>query len=206
MKLPELVVAFWLIMSGNYYNDALKESMMRAFVAVEITDWGAVESISKFQSHAGIDAKPVEPHNLHFTLQFLGEVSTVAAEKIRAVLETIEFSTFTVSFKGVGAFPKPKFPRVIWIGTDEVGRRELQELSRKVGNVLGPLGFPTTTPFKPHITVFRVKKKIEGITDKLEKFKSAEFGRQDVSLIKFKQSILTPQGPVYSDLGEVEAA
>lgn len=179
--------------------------MMRAFVAVEITDGGAIESISEFQSHAGIDAKPVETHNLHFTLQFLGEVSAGAAEKIKAALETIEFSTFAVSFKGVGAFPK-KFPRVIWIGTDETGRRELQELSRKVGEVLEPLGFLSDKPFKPHITVFRVKKKMGDVTGRLEKLGSAEFGGQDVSVIKFKQSVLTPQGPIYSDLGKVEAA
>lgn len=180
--------------------------MMRAFVAVDITDKGAVDSISKFQSRAGIDAKPVEPANLHFTLQFLGEVSTVLAEKARAALETIEFSSFAVNFRGIGAFPGPKSPRVIWIGTDEVASKELQELSRKVGNVLAPLGFSSDRPFKPHITVFRVKKKVGDVTGTLEKFKSAEFGRQNVSAIKFKRSVLTPQGPTYSDLGEVVAA
>ena len=180
--------------------------MMRVFVAIEVSDEEVVESISKFQSRVNIDATSVELHNLHFTLQFLGEVSTGVAERIKLALETIEFSSFVVNFKGVGVFPKLRFPKVIWIGTDEGGRSELQKLAGKVEEALAPLGFSNDRLFKPHITVFRIKRKIRGVAGKLEKFESAEFGKQEVSKIKFKQSILTPQGPVYSDLGEVMAA
>ncbi len=94
---------------------------MRAFVAVEVSDKGIINSITKFQSEFNIKAKPVESQNLHFTLQFLGEISEEVSLKIKQALKTIEFSTFKINFKGIGAFPKIKFPRVIWIGTDDVG-------------------------------------------------------------------------------------
>ena len=94
---------------------------MRVFVAIEIKNNDIINSIKEFQEKVNIDAKAVELQNLHFTLQFLGEISDEIAQKIIQSLKTIEFSSFNVSLKGIGAFPKPKFPRVVWIGTDEIG-------------------------------------------------------------------------------------
>ena len=179
--------------------------MMRAFVAVEISNIEVIDSISKFQSEINIPAKPVEPQNLHFTLQFLGEISEEISEKIKAALNSIKFSSFEVNFSGIGAFPKLKFPRVIWVGTDETGGSALVDLAKKVENVLSPLGFIPDKSFKPHITIFRIKRKIGDISQKLTKFENHEFGSQEISNIKLKQSVLTPQGPVYSDLEEVIA-
>jgi len=191
--------------TGNYYKDTSKKVVMRAFVAVEISDKEIINSITKFQSEINIKAKPVEPQNLHFTLQFLGEVSEEISQKIKQALKTIKFSTFKVNFKGIGAFPKMKFPRVIWIGTDDVGGNALVDLAKKVENVLSPLGFTSDKPFKSHITIFRIKNKIGDISRELEKFETFEFGSQEISNIKLKQSVLTPQGPLYSDLEEIKA-
>jgi 2'-5' RNA ligase len=179
--------------------------MMRAFVAVEISNEEVVNSITELQSKINIKAKPVEPQNLHFTLQFLGEISEDVTQKIKQALKTIEFSTFKINFQGLGAFPKMKFPRVVWIGTDEIGGNTLVDLAKKVENVLTPLGFTSDKPFKSHITIFRIKNKIGDISKELEKFESFKFGSQEISKIKLKQSVLTPQGPVYSDLEEIRA-
>lgn len=178
---------------------------MRTFVAVEISNEEIVNKILDFQSKININAKSVEPHNLHFTLQFLGEVSKEQSEKIIEVLKKIEFSNFTVDFRGVGAFPKMKFPRVIWIGTDENGGRALIDLAKKIESSLTPLGFKSDKPFKPHITVFRIKNKVEDITKKLQGYDSFEFGSQEITNFKFKQSTLTTNGPIYSDLVEVKS-
>ena len=178
---------------------------MRVFVAVEVSERSVIDSVTEFQSKLNIKAKSVEPHNLHFTLQFIGEISEEMVEKIKLALKTIEFSAFKVEFKGIGAFPKVKFPRVIWIGTDEIGGNALVDLVKHVQNVLEPLGFTSDKPFKSHITIFRIKNKIGDISKELEKFSSYEFGSQQVSSIKLKQSTLTPQGPIYSDLLEVKA-
>jgi len=191
--------------TGNYYKDTSKKIMMRAFVAVEISDDEVINSITKFQSKINIEAKPVKPQNLHFTLQFLGEISDDVSQKIKQALKTIEFSSFKINFKGLGAFPKIKFPRVVWIGTDEVGGNALIDLAKNVENVLAPLGFTSDKPFKSHITVFRIKNKIGDISKELEKYEKYDFGSQEISKIKLKQSVLTPQGPVYSDLEEIKA-
>lgn len=177
---------------------------MRIFVAVEVSDHKVIDAISKFQSNVEINAKPVEPHNLHFTLQFLGEVPKEKVEDVRKALKEIDFSNFEVDFRGVGAFPKMKFPRVIWIGTDKDGGDALVNLARKVSLALEPLKFTSDKPFKPHITVFRIKNQIGDITEEMKKFGDFNFGRQKISNFKLKQSVLTPKGPVYTDLEEVK--
>jgi len=191
--------------TGNYYKDTSKKVVMRAFVAVEISNDEVINSVTKFQSEITIKAKPVEAQNLHFTLQFLGEISDEVSQKIKQALNTIEFSAFKVRFNGIGAFPKMKSPRVVWIGTDETGGIALMDLAKRVEKVLSPLGFVTDKPFKPHITVFRIKNKIGDVSKELKKFEAYDFGSQQVSIIKLKQSVLTPQGPLYSDLEEIKA-
>ena len=176
---------------------------MRVFVAIEIVNSEIIESIKKFQNQMKIDAKPVESRNFHFTLQFIGEVSEEMTQKISQSLQEIEFLDFEILLKGVGVFPKPKFPRIIWIGTDEQSGDLLIQLSEKVKKALEPLGFSPDKPFKPHITVFRIKKKIEDISKELENGKMINFGMQKVSSIKLKKSELTSNGPIYSDVMEV---
>ena len=178
---------------------------MRIFVAIEITNNHTINLIKKIQENINIDAKPTESKNLHFTLQFLGEISEEITQKIIQSLKTIKFSSFDVNLKEIGVFPKPKFPRVIWIGTDEVGGNMLIQLSKKVEKVLEPLGFFSDRPFKPHITVFRIKKKIGDISGELENHKMINFGTQKVSNIKLKKSVLAAGVPIYSDLLEVSA-
>lgn len=178
---------------------------MRTFVAVEISNKKITDAISKFQSNIGINARAVNPNSLHFTLQFLGEVSDDESNKIKDALTKIEFSEFVVNFHGIGAFPKLKFPRVIWVGTDNEGGNALVELAKKVENALAPLGFTNDKPFKPHVTVFRIKNKIGDITKEMKKFENMDFGSQKITNFKFKQSTLTPSGPIYSDLEEVKS-
>ena len=178
---------------------------MRVFVSIEISNDKVINSIKNFQNIIKIDAKPTELKNLHFTLQFLGEVSEQIIDKIIQSLNTIKFSKFDISLKGVGVFPKLKSPKIIWIGTDEKSGKMMTELSKKVEKALEPLGFSSEKPFKPHITVFRIKKKIGDITKEMENHKNVSFGIQEITSIKLKKSELTLNGPVYSDLMEVKA-
>jgi len=194
MKLPEIIIK---ILSKNV--------IMRTFVAIEISDENVINSIEKFQKEIHFGVKPVQSRNLHFTLQFLGEISGEAVQKIIKVLHTIEFSSFNVNLKGIGVFPKLKFPRIIWVGTDENGGNLLIQLAKKIQKSLEPLGFFSDKAFKPHITVFRIKKKVEDITKELEGYKTMDFGIQQITSIKLKKSELTPNGPIYSDLEEINA-
>jgi len=172
---------------------------MRTFVAIEVNNKDVLNSIHKIQTELNIKAKPVELHNMHFTVQFLGEVSEEMIEKISDALNSIEFSSFSISFASIGVFPNPNFPRVIWIGTND-GINELEKLAEMIRLKLSQLGFSPDKKFKPHVTIFRVKNKIEDLPSKLEKFSSCSFGKQLVSEIKLKKSELSNQGSIYTDL------
>jgi len=178
---------------------------MRTFVAAEISSEEVLSSIKKFQSEFEIRAKPVSLNNIHFTLLFLGEISEQVSAKVQDALNSIQFEEFDLKFQGIGAFPKASFPRVIWVGTDENGGEKLKNLALQVENALSPLGFHSDKPFRPHVTIFRIKNKIGNISDKLKRYSTTKFGTQKISEIKFKQSVLTPDGPNYSDLQVIKA-
>ena len=178
---------------------------MRTFVAIEISNQDILNSIINIRAELKIKATPVSIKNIHFTIQFLGDVSDEMSQKIQKELSLIEFETFEVCIKGIGAFPKPSFPRVIWVGTDEEGGKKLSDLALEISRKLSNLGFKNDKPFKPHVTIFRVKNKIGNISNELKHYESYSFGIQKVSEIKFKKSILTSDGPIYSDLQVVKA-
>ncbi len=173
---------------------------MRTFVAVEIQNQDVLEAIVKIQSDFKIKAKPVTMQNMHFTLLFLGELTSESVEKVKNSLAIILFNPFQVKFTHVGAFPDAKYPRVIWLGVDEEGARKLVELATQVEKKLEPLGYKPDKPFIPHLTIFRTKYKCGDFSNILEKFKTVDLGTVLVKEIKLKKSILTPSGPIYSDL------
>ena len=172
---------------------------MRTFVAIEVNNNNILNSIHQVQCELNVKAKPVELHNMHFTVQFLGEVSEEMIRKISGALNSIEFSIFSITFASIGAFPKPNSPRVIWVGVND-GANELEKLAEIIRAKLSNIGFSPDKKFKPHVTIFRVKSKVEDLAGKLEKFSSYSFGKQEISEIKLKKSELTPNGPIYTDL------
>ena len=178
---------------------------MRAFVAVEIQDDTILDAIAKIQSEFKIKATAVNKKNMHFTLLFLGEVSEETISSIKEALGTISFKKFEVEFTHVGAFPNSRSPRVIWIGVDDKSSRQLVDLALQVEKKLAPLGFRPDKPFRPHLTIFRVKNRIDDISGTIERFKKVDLGKYTMTELKLKQSVLTPSGPVYSDLQVVLA-
>lgn len=178
---------------------------MRSFVAVEIQDDGILDAIAKIQSDFHIKTTAVNKKNMHFTLLFLGEVSEETVSEIKQALSTISFKKFEVEFTHVGAFPNPRSPRVIWIGVDDQSSKQLMDLASQVEKKLGPLGFRPDKPFKPHLTIFRVKNRIDDISGTIERFKKVSLGKYTMTELKLKQSVLTPSGPIYSDLQVVLA-
>ena len=126
---------------------------MRTFVAIEVNNNNVLDSIQQIQSKLNVKAKPVELHNMHFTVQFLGEVSEEMIGKISDALNSIEFSAFSISFASIGVFPKPNSPRVIWTGVND-GVNELEKLAEVIRSQLSQLGFSPDKKFKAHVTIF----------------------------------------------------
>jgi 2''-5'' RNA ligase len=121
------------------------------------------------------------------------------------MLSEISFSEFEISLNGVGGFPNLRNPRVIWVGIEKNGAEKLSSLAKEIGVKLTSLGFEKDKKFKPHLTVFRVKKRIGDVSPIMKDFETTNFGTEIVSKIKLKKSVLSPKGPEYSDLLEVNA-
>jgi 2'-5' RNA ligase len=177
---------------------------MRTFVAVEIHDEKVLDTIAKTQSDFKIKATPVNKRNMHFTLLFLGEISEDAAANVKKEISKITFQPIEVKFTHMGAFPNPRSPRVVWIGVDDEAAKKLVELALQVEKKLEPLGFRSDKPFRPHLTIFRIKNRID-LSQIIDKFEDVDFGKETITELKFKQSVLTPSGPIYSDLQVVLA-
>ena len=118
---------------------------MRAFVAVEIP------------SPEGAVPRSAAPE--HLTLLFLGEVPP---ERVSGIVTTLTpvaatVAPFNLTLEGVGAFPSPDRPRVVFVGATE-GASELGELARRVREGLLPEGAAARAEtFVPHFTLFRVR-------------------------------------------------
>ena len=49
-----------------------------------------------------------------------------------------------------------------------------------------------------------MKNKISDMNQILENYEKTKFGNQEISSIKLKKSILTSNGPIYSDIMEIK--
>ena len=104
----------------------------------------------------GVRAVPVE--QLHLTLRFIGDADRGLEEPLaRAVAAAAaEIPRFDLRLTGAGAFPSLRRARVLWAGVREAPG--LSALHRVVEAAVLGVGFrPSRRPFRPHVTVGRVR-------------------------------------------------
>ncbi len=163
---------------------------MRLFVAVPIPVElrNKLGEKSKELTQDGI--KLVDPKNMHTTLRFLGEVPD--ENEIIEKLRRVKFEKISCTMKGIGAFPNQNHAKVIWAGLES--KEKLENLAAKVNVALE--GFPGDERFSAHITIARVRKKID-LKNFIEN-NCGEFGKFEVDRFELIKSTLLPQGPEYS--------
>lgn len=178
---------------------------MRCFIAVDIDQPELRARLREIQvglDSLGCGLKLVEPENIHVTLRFLGEIPSSLASEVAKTLDKVRANPFTLTLRGLGAFPSPSRPRVVWVGVGE-GSAELSSLHRQVESLIKPLGFqPEREPFTPHITLARVKvpRNLSSLARFIAERSDVEVGSMRVEEVKLKRSTLTPSGPIYSDV------
>jgi len=173
---------------------------MRLFIAISLEDKikSALSNIQKKLKIERLHPKWVEPKNCHLTLKFLGEVEKERVYQIIKACEGIKQEPFTISFGNIGAFPKPDYPRVIWIGIEK-GKEHLSSLANSLENSLEKIGFvKEKRQFSPHLTIARIKNPQK--TSILSPYLSSilipdEMDAKEMHLIESK---LTPSGPIYT--------
>lgn len=179
--------------------------LVRAFVALEIPG-DVVDSLTQVQKEleaTGADIKLVERENLHLNLKFLGEIRDAEVAEAKSRLGRLSLRGAVVTVRGVGAFPTSARPRVVWAGIAREDEPLVVPIAREVISVLEGLGERDERPFRPHITLARVRsgRKMRELTEVLHLIEGKEFGVVGLTEIKLKSSTLTPNGPIYRDEG-----
>lgn len=183
---------------------------MRTFIAIDISE-EIRDALGLIQSHlkySGADVKWVEPHNIHLTLKFIGEIDEKKADAVKAVLDAVgkNFSAFDITIKDIGVFPKMEFPRVVWVGLDK-GAEESKRLAQAIDEGLSKIGFQKEErPFAAHLTVGRVKSPMnkDKLKAKIKDCQPPASSPHKISSVILFRSTLTPSGPIYTKLHEAK--
>lgn len=142
------------------------------------------------------------PEGQHVTLKFLGEVGEERLEAIVSLLAPLRSSEpVTMNFHGIGFFPQPRHPRVLWVGVE--GSANLQPLAAEVEGALVTAGFPAEQrAFRPHLTLarFRPEDDTAGLREALTAYVGAGFGSATASEYILFRSRLKPGGAEYTPL------
>lgn len=150
-------------------------------------------------------ARWVRPQSMHFTLKFLGHVDDqpeVRLASIQAALAAVHSpAPVEMQFRGVGFFPDPRRPRVVWCGIDS--SPNLVPLAADISRALEPLGFPPEDrAFVPHLTLARLDaaRGAAQLVRAAEQLTERSFGSARETEFHLFQSILRPSGAEYSKL------
>lgn len=182
---------------------------IRSFIAFDIDDEQVVNRFSEAQqmlARTGADLKLVKPENIHVTMRFLGNITPPMVDSVHEAMQKISFSQFDVAIRGLGAFPKLQYARVIWAGIRS-GAEQLSNVFDQLDPRLRELGFrPDSKGFSPHLTIARVKsgRNKSELVRCIKEAVNYEFGIVKAECLRLKRSVLTPRGPIYSTIREVK--
>jgi 2'-5' RNA ligase len=186
---------------------------IRTFIAVELPQEIrlALETLqARLKSPNQPWVKWVDPHGIHLTLKFLGNI---ANDRVDEIIEAMReaaggIPALHLELKGTGAFPNLKRVQVVWVGLEgEIER--LRQLQQRIEASLSRLGFARESrPFTPHLTLARVRDRASA--EDRQAFGQAIAGASleadypfEVTAIGLIKSQLTREGALYSQLGVV---
>ncbi len=187
------------------------KSTVRTFVAVEINSDvrdRAAALIERLRASAA-DVKWVDPHNLHLTLKFLGDVPS---NEIPRVCEAVrrgaaKVEPLRLEVRGAGAFPNADRPRTLWLGVGD-GEAEMIELHKQIEDALAKLGYRKEhRRFHPHLTIGRVRRSGPNVSDLGNLVgQNADFLAAQVTVAKVVvfSSRLATSGPTHETLSRAK--
>ena len=133
---------------------------LKLFAGIALTPSvrAACNDVSERLRNSGFDARFEAPEKLHITLAFLGWVDPESVEAIRSALQAVAqgVAPFDLPLDKLGAFPRERKPRVVWIGSSEQ-RAAFRDLAHAVRKAYEALGFTFDKESVAHVTIARVK-------------------------------------------------
>ncbi len=178
---------------------------MRLFLAVtlplELLD--AIEAAQKGLQAALTDpgVRWTKPDQFHYTLKFLGEQKLERVYKAIDVARAVgdRYPPFELTLGGLGCFPNPERPSILWLGAER-GGEELLALAQGLDAELARYRFlKENKPPKAHLTLARIKsyQAEEQAARVFPALPPPSVGAFTITDFALMQSILHPTGPVY---------
>jgi RNA 2',3'-cyclic 3'-phosphodiesterase len=179
--------------------------MKRIFIALKVnpgeTLVNLVSSIKSGLINEGI--KWINLDNIHITLAFLGDTEENMINILRSKLkDKCEGSgKFELMLQGTGLFKNYHDPRVIWAGI-EMSEKLTHLNAFVIDAVREAVPGIEERPFKPHLTLGRIKfiNNKPALEALLKKFHETKIQRVPVNEVILYESILKPDGPLYNPL------
>lgn len=180
----------------------------RTFIGVDIGDAirASTAALLKQLTKAAPDVKWATPESMHVTLLFLGEVDD---RELHTVCKAVKAAAageppFSLRVSGLGAFPTPRRPKVLWAGISD-GVEPLQRLHAALEERMLDLGCyrKEERGYTPHLTLGRVTGETDAFTVAAEipKRESWQGGRFAVEEVLVYSSENERGGPVYTVIG-----
>jgi 2'-5' RNA ligase len=180
---------------------------VRTFIGVEIGDEirSRATALQEQLARTGAGVKWVGPDQMHVTLLFLGEMDE---RDIVSVCRAIDKAAgreapFPLRVSGVGAFPTPRRPKVVWGGITD-GADALRRLYGLLETKLLDLGVyhKEERGYTPHLTLGRVRGEADGnaLAPELPKLLAWDGGRTTVNEVVLFSSEMGRDGPEYTAL------
>ena len=187
---------------------------MRVFISVNLSALARKElgELTQKLQKSHWPVRWEKPEKIHVTFTFLGELKNLRTEKLKNILEKAcsGIKPFTISFKGLGAFPDFVQPRVVWVGL-KGDLKSLAALQKGIEKELKKAGiWFDKKPFTPHVTIGRVKKGISkgyllDLGKKIKKLRQIDFqSRILVDSVEIMKSDLLPGDSVYTELAKIK--
>ena len=185
---------------------------MRIFIAINLPP-AVQKELARLQEDLARKHWPVrweKPEKIHLTLAFLGNTKISLSRIKKAVLAGCRgIKSFEVSIKGLGAFPDFVRPRVVWVGL-KGDLKNLAQLQKKISRELtaAKIDFKQK-PFRPHLTIGRVKKGISkgALTDlgkKIRQHRKIDFKNTvRIDSVVIMKSDLRRTGSIHTKLAEI---
>jgi len=184
-------------------------SHLRAFIAVELPleiRQNVQQATSSLRRDTGSLIRWMALENMHLTLKFLGDIPSSNVKALTQLIhaQADSFNSFDIHLTGIGSFPNPKRPRVIYIGIHPPA--ELEAFQRQMESATRRLGYnQEERAFTPHLTIGRVRQHVSAddqqkIRRALEESTIDSLGKARVNSVHLYKSDLKPNGPIYTKL------
>ncbi len=194
---------------------SLRTTTIRVFIALDLPAEAkqTLDGITqKLRADLPDGVRWVDRSGIHLTIKFLGDIDTSLVadlvEAMKSVAQAAPGERLSLRLAGLGLFPNPERPRVLWVGLDG-DLQALRELQERTEEATSKLGFAREgRPFSPHLTLGRVRDGVSAdlrrqIGNCLATIDTADGEPWAPEAVHLIQSTLTPQGAVYTDLGSV---